>query len=90
MMKIDLKNAQELDPAKTYLIYVKVGSLSADKLQAIIKQIDNQLKEKNIDKTIFVPVMTDNVPITIESIDEKILNKTLKQFLEEKFNKGTE
>ena len=84
-MRIDLRHAKELDPNKTYLIYVKVGDLPAEELQAAVKQIDKQLKEKNIDKTIFVPVIANNIPITIENIDEKTLNKTLKEFLEEKF-----
>lgn len=85
-MTIDLRHAKELDPNKTYLIYVKVGDLPAEKLQAVVTQIDKQLKEKNIDKTIFVPVKKDNIPIAIKDIDEQTLNKTLKQFLEEKFH----
>ena len=85
-MTIDLRHAEELDPNKTYLIYVKVGVFPAEKLQAVITQIDKQLKEKNIDKTIFVPVRTDNIPIAVEDIDEQTLNKTLRQFLEEKFH----
>ena len=85
-MTIDLRHAEELDQNKTYLIYVNVCALPADNIQAVITQIDKQLKEKNIDKTIFVPVRTDNIPIAIEGIDEKTLNKTLKQFLDEKFH----
>ena len=84
-MRIDLKNAQELDPNKTYLFCFDVGDTPKEKVLAVVEQIKARLKEKNIEQVIYMPIFKNGPKLTIESIDEKTLNKTLKQFLEEKF-----